>query len=68
MNRVLAAATEVVRANRRFRLNVWTALLVGPGALVAFVVVGRRYPGPETTLLLAPPAVREDEEATETAP
>jgi prolipoprotein diacylglyceryl transferase len=48
------------------RLNVWTAILVGLGALVAFVVVGRRHPGRETTLLLAPPAAQ-DEEATEGA-
>ena len=30
------------------RLNVWTALLVGLGALVAFVVIGRRHPGRDT--------------------
>ena len=29
------------------RLNVWTAIIVGVGALVAFVVVGRRHPGRE---------------------
>jgi prolipoprotein diacylglyceryltransferase len=33
------------------RLNVWTALLVGLGALVAFFVVGRRHPGRDTTVL-----------------
>ncbi|HEY0117781.1 MAG TPA: prolipoprotein diacylglyceryl transferase [Cellulomonas sp.] len=49
------------------RLNVWTAILVGAGALVAFIVVGRRHPGRETTLLLAPPAPQDDEEATEIA-
>lgn len=49
------------------RLNVWTAILVGLGALVAFVVVGLRHPGRETTVLLAPPAAQDDEEATETA-
>ncbi len=32
-----------------FRLNVWTSILVGLGALVAFVVVGRRHPGRETS-------------------
>lgn len=42
------------------RLNVWTAIIVGVGALVAFVVVGRRHPGRDTTLLLAPPTVQED--------
>ena len=48
------------------RLNVWTAILVGLGALVAFVVVGRRHPGREETLLLSPPAAQDDEQATET--
>ena len=43
------------------RLNVWTAIVVGLGALVAFAVVGRRHPGRETTLLLAPPVPRDDE-------
>jgi prolipoprotein diacylglyceryl transferase len=46
-----------------FRLNVWTSIIVGLGALVAFVVVGRRHPGRETTLLLDPPAPQEHEEA-----
>jgi prolipoprotein diacylglyceryl transferase len=36
------------------RLNVWTSIIVGLGALVAFVVVGRRHPGRETTPLLEP--------------
>ena len=36
------------------RLNVWTSILVGLGALVAFVVVGRRHPGRDTTVLLDP--------------
>ncbi|GEA80497.1 prolipoprotein diacylglyceryl transferase [Cellulomonas uda] len=36
------------------RLNVWTSILVGVGALVAFVVVGRRHPGRDTTVLLDP--------------
>lgn len=47
-----------------FRLNVWTSILVGLGALVAFVVVGRRHPGRETTLLLDPPAPQEHEESS----
>ena len=34
------------------RLNVWTSIVVGLGALIAFVVVGRRHPGRETTLQL----------------
>ncbi len=33
------------------RLNVWTSILVFVGALLAFVVVGRRHPGRETTVL-----------------
>jgi len=43
------------------RLNVWTAIVVGLGALVAFVVVGRRHPGRETTLLLASPVEQDDD-------
>jgi prolipoprotein diacylglyceryl transferase len=31
------------------RLNVWTSIVVGLGALVAFVVVGRRHPEREIT-------------------
>ncbi len=45
-----------------FRLNVWTSLVVGLGALVAFILVGRRHPGRETTLLLRTTAAQEDEE------
>lgn len=36
------------------RLNIWTSILVGLGALVAFVVVGRRTPGREETLVRVP--------------
>lgn len=43
------------------RLNVWTSILVGLVALVAFVVVGRRHPGRDTTLLLTPPMTQDDE-------
>jgi len=50
------------------RLNVWTSFLVGLGALVAFVLVGRRHPGRDQILLLASPAAQdEDEEAPENA-
>lgn len=49
------------------RVNVWTSIIVGLGALVAFVVVGRRHPGRDTTLLLAPPTVQDDEESTSEA-
>jgi prolipoprotein diacylglyceryl transferase len=46
------------------RLNVWTALLVGLGALVAFLVVGRLHPGRETTVLReVPPAQLEENPA-----
>ncbi|QDW63268.1 prolipoprotein diacylglyceryl transferase [Oerskovia sp. KBS0722] len=34
------------------RLNVWTSILVGVGALIAFIVVGRRNPGREETVSL----------------
>lgn len=44
------------------RLNVWTSIIVCLGALVAFVLVGRRHPGRETTVLLTPPTVQDDEE------
>lgn len=43
------------------RLNVWTSILVGLGALVAFVLVGRRHPGRETTVLTGDPAEQADE-------
>ncbi|MGY4642290.1 prolipoprotein diacylglyceryl transferase [Cellulomonas sp. URHB0016] len=46
------------------RLNVWTSIIVGLGALVAFVVVGRRQPGRDTTLLREPPRTQDDEEST----
>src|SRR5690606_28060640 len=42
------------------RLNVWTSIIVGLGALVAFIVVGRRHPGRETTLLLRPSTDQDD--------
>lgn len=38
------------------RLNVWTSILVGLGALVAFVLVGRRHPGREPGPQLHPAA------------
>ncbi|MCL3861872.1 prolipoprotein diacylglyceryl transferase [Actinotalea sp. K2] len=41
------------------RLNVWTSIVVGLGALVAFVLVGRRHPGRETTPQLRAPADQE---------
>nr|WP_136520235.1 MULTISPECIES: prolipoprotein diacylglyceryl transferase [Cellulomonas] len=43
------------------RLNVWTSVIVGIVALVAFVVVGRRHPGRDTTLLRTPPTTQDDE-------
>jgi prolipoprotein diacylglyceryl transferase len=45
------------------RLNDWTSILAFVGALVAFVVVGRRHPGRDTTLLLEPPSQQDDEES-----
>jgi hypothetical protein len=39
------------------RLNVWTSIILFAGALVYFVVVGRRHPRPdsrETTVYLHP--------------
>lgn len=47
------------------RLNVWTALLVGLGALVAFVLVGRRHPGRETTVLRDDPVAPLEESPAE---
>ncbi|MDM7831040.1 prolipoprotein diacylglyceryl transferase [Cellulomonas edaphi] len=44
------------------RINVWVSIVAFVGALVAFVVVGRRHPGRETTLLLAPPTTQDDED------
>jgi prolipoprotein diacylglyceryl transferase len=46
------------------RLNVWTSIVVGLGALVAFVVVGVRHPGRDTTLLLDPSQGEDDEHAS----
>ena len=45
------------------RLNVWTSIVAFTGALVAFILVGRRHPGRETTLLLEPPTTQDDEAA-----
>ncbi|HMO11213.1 MAG TPA: prolipoprotein diacylglyceryl transferase, partial [Actinotalea sp.] len=42
------------------RLNVWTSILVLIGALVAFVLVGRRHPGRETTVLVGAPGAEVD--------
>ncbi|WP_034608654.1 prolipoprotein diacylglyceryl transferase [Cellulomonas sp. URHD0024] len=50
------------------RLNVWTSIIVGVGALVAFVVVGRRHPGRDTTLLLASPTAQDDEKTATDPP
>jgi prolipoprotein diacylglyceryl transferase len=51
-----------------FRLNVWTSIIVGLGALVAFVLVGRRHPGRETTPLLQGSPVQDDEVDEHDAP
>lgn len=42
------------------RLNVWTSIIIGLGAAVAFVVVGRRHPGPDETPLAVPATVPQD--------
>ncbi|MEK8229122.1 prolipoprotein diacylglyceryl transferase [Oerskovia sp. M15] len=34
------------------RLNVWTSILVGAAALIAFIVIGRRHPGREDSVSL----------------
>jgi prolipoprotein diacylglyceryl transferase len=47
------------------RINVWTSIIVGLGALVAFVVVGRRHPGRETTTLLTAGTTAQDDEVAE---
>ncbi|WP_311836236.1 prolipoprotein diacylglyceryl transferase [Cellulomonas fimi] len=47
------------------RLNVWTSIVVALGGLIAFVLVGRRHPGRETTLLLDPAAADEEQNAAE---
>ncbi|ROS30493.1 prolipoprotein diacylglyceryl transferase [Cellulomonas sp. PhB150] len=44
------------------RINVWTSIVAFVGALVAFILVGRRHPGRETTLLLEPPTTQDDED------
>ena len=47
-----------------FRLNVWTSIVVGLGALVAFIVLSRRHPARETSLLRKPPQPPESEESS----
>jgi len=50
------------------RLNVWTSIIVGLGALIAFIVVGRRHPGREASVLLEPPAPADAQDAADRAP
>ena len=50
-----------------FRLNVWTSIVVGLAALVAFVVVGRRHPGRETTLQRREPADQDKDQVPDLA-
>ena len=45
------------------RLNVWTSIVVGLGALLAFALVGRHHPGRETSVLIGPPATPEAQDA-----
>lgn len=49
------------------RLNVWTSIIVGLAALVAFVVVGRRHPGRDEDVWL-PGRAPEATAAVETGP
>jgi len=42
------------------RLNVWTSIVVGLGALVAFLLVGRRHQGREDDLLLTRTAAEDE--------
>lgn len=42
------------------RLNVWTSIVVGLGALVAFLLVGRRHQGREDDLLLTHTAAEDE--------
>ncbi len=46
------------------RVNVWTSLILGLAALVAFVVVGRRHPGRETSTRSADSAAPDPEPTT----
>ncbi|WP_182113775.1 MULTISPECIES: prolipoprotein diacylglyceryl transferase [unclassified Actinotalea] len=51
------------------RLNVWTSILLGGAALIAFVLVGRRHPGRETTVLSTPDSTAQHAQpVTEDAP
>jgi len=54
------------------RLNVWTSILVGVAALVAFVLVGRRHPGREPSPELPPstdlPPAEDDAEHEDDTP
>jgi len=49
------------------RLNVWTSIVVGLVALIFFVVLGRRHPGRETSLLLDTPEQQHHDTAVEPA-
>ena len=47
------------------RLNVWTSIVVGLGALVAFIIVGRRGGGREDTVYVDPTRAPHAEDAAE---
>lgn len=49
------------------RLNVWTAIVVGLGALVTFVAVGRRHPGRDTDLRRTRTVVPDEDEEPDSA-
>ncbi|NLF04696.1 MAG: prolipoprotein diacylglyceryl transferase, partial [Actinomycetales bacterium] len=46
------------------RLNVWTSLFVGLGALVAFLLARRRHPGREASVFVRPEGEAEVGEIT----
>ncbi|WP_407342579.1 prolipoprotein diacylglyceryl transferase [Pengzhenrongella phosphoraccumulans] len=45
------------------RLNVWTSIVVGLGALLAFVLVGRRHPGREASVLREQPEEQDTQDS-----
>lgn len=48
------------------RLNVWTSIVVGLGALIAFLVIGRRHPGREEAV--SQPAAESEPESADASP
>ncbi|WP_242511205.1 prolipoprotein diacylglyceryl transferase [Pengzhenrongella frigida] len=50
------------------RLNVWTSIVVGLGALIMFVLVGRRHPGRETSVLVEPSVPQDAQNSADASP